>query len=202
MSNERELIMQTGEKFGEIIAQVSFDFWQDQTFRILINFESINKTEQDRIFNELEVSVLGLLILNLDNAIQTSKSDDIEAFYSMLSKASTNGFLNLYKKLNIPQKYIDEWKVLIDMRLEEYRKDFKVAQKESKSLKEIKEDPELGVIWAKVETITIDCLSHIRRGDVKPDDPLWKMLRKWFTMLEVTFDKLTLQLSTKPAAIS
>ncbi|KKP27665.1 MAG: hypothetical protein UR15_C0034G0010 [Parcubacteria group bacterium GW2011_GWA2_31_28] len=33
--------------------------------------------------------------------------------------------------------------------------------------------------WARIETITIDCLIHIRRGKVEKDDPLLKLLRQW-----------------------
>lgn len=202
MDKIEDLVSKTGEKFGEIIAQSSFDLWQNKDFRNLVNFDSISQTEQDRIFNELEVSTLGLFVLNLDNAVQNSKLDETELFYSKLSKAVIEGFLNLYKKLNLPQEAISEWRILIDMRLEEYRKDFKIALKESEKIKEVKTDPELGALWAKVETITIDCLSHIRRGDVKKEDPLWRMIRKWLTQLEVILDKLTLQLPIQPPAES
>lgn len=202
MVNEKELLLKTGEKFGEIIAHSSFELWQDKTFRDLIEFNFISQTEQDRIFNELEVSVLGLFVINLDQAVESSKSEELEIFYARLRQASIEGFLNLYKKLNLEQKHIHQWRILIDMRLEEYRKDFKVALKESKKMKEVKNDPQTGILWAKIETITIDCLSHIRRGNVKKDDPLWKMLRRWLTMLEVTFDKLTLQLSMRPPLVS
>lgn len=197
----KELVSKTGENFAQILAQFSFDFWSKSEFRKMINFDSISQTEQDRIFNELEVSVLGLFILNLDYAVEHSKTDEQEVFYSRLKRAIIDEFLNLYKKLGIEKKFVDQWRILIDMRLEEYRKDFKIALKESKTLKDV-EDDELRGVWAKVETITIDCLSHIRRGDVKEGDPLWKYLRKRFTYLEATFDKLTLQVSVQPVGKS
>lgn len=202
MLGEDELLLKTGEKFGEIIAQSSFDLWQDKNFRDLINFDSISQTEQDRIFNELEVSVLGLFVINLDQAVGSSKSEELEIFYARLRQASVEGFLNLYKKLNLEQKHIHQWRILIDMRLEEYRKDFQIALKQSKKMKELKDDSDTRILWAKIETITIDCLSHVRRGDVQEGDPLWRMIRKWLTMMEVTLDKLTLQLSMRPPAES
>lgn len=156
MENLDELLLRTGEQFGEIIAQTSFELWQENTFRNLVNFDSISQTEQDRIFNELEVSALGLFILNLDHAVESSKSQETEIFYSKLKHALVEGFLNLFKKLNIEQKHIHEWRILIDMRLEEYRRDFKVALKESKKIKEVRDDLQMQVLWAKIETITID----------------------------------------------
>lgn len=202
MLSEKELLLKTGEKFGEIIAHSSFEFWQDKTFRNLIEFNFISQTEQDRIFNELEISALGLFVINLDQAVVSAKSEELEIFYSKLRQAVVEGFLNIYKNLNLEQKYIHQWRILIDMRLEEYRKDFKVALKESKKMKEAENDPYIGILWAKIETITIDCLSHIRRGSVKEGDPIWRMLRKWLTRLEVIFDQLTLQLSVKPPVVS
>lgn len=56
---------------------------------------------------------------------------------------------------------------------------------------QIKKDDSLRTIWARIETITIDCLSHIRRGDVKEDDPLWKLLRKWIITLDAQLTPLT-----------
>jgi len=70
------------------------------------------------------------------------------------------------------------------MRFKEYREHFKAAIKESGSWKEFRGDEEGRQIWARIETITIDCLTHIRRGNVKKDDPLWKLLRKWLITLE------------------
>lgn len=202
MKDLDQLLIETGEKFGQIIGQASFDFWQDQTFRNLVNFDNLSQTEQDRIFNELEVSALGLFSLNLDQAIKSAKSNEQEMFYIKLKPALIEGFLSLFKKLGVEKQYINEWRLLIDMRLEEYRKDFEISLKESKKLKEAKDNSELQVLWAKIETISIDCLTHIRRGDVKEKDPLWRMLRRWLTGLEVTFDKLTLQLPMQPAAVS
>jgi len=58
---------------------------------------------------------------------------------------------------------------------------YKIALKEAEKMKEFeKEDKRLKFAWARIETITVDCLSHIRRGEVKEGDPLWKLLRKWF----------------------
>lgn len=202
MHSEKELLLKTGEKFGEIIANSAFELWQTKDFRNLVEFSFISQTEQDRIFNELEVSLLGLFIINLDQAVDSSESDEHEIFYAKLRQALIEGFLNIYKKLNLEQKHIHQWRILIDMRLEEYRKDFKIALKESKKMKGIQDDPQVGILWAKIETVTIDCLSHIRRRNVKEGDPLWRMLRRWLTKMEVVFDQLTLQLSTKSLAVS
>jgi len=38
--------------------------------------------------------------------------------------------------------------------------------------------------WVRIETITIDCLTHIRRGKVEKDDPLWKLIRKGLTTVD------------------
>ena len=87
--------------------------------------------------------------------------------------------------LGIESKFLKQWKDLIDMRLEEYTKDFKIGLNESTKWEEFRnEDQKMKFAWARIETITIDCLTHIRRGKVEKDDPLWKLLRKWFINLD------------------
>jgi hypothetical protein len=142
------------------------------------------------MFNELEVSVLGLFILHLDSALKTVQ-DEQKIVLSALQKDLASGFLQLLSSTGIEKKFIDQWKILIDMRLKEYREDFKTATKASEKMREFREEEALRNVWARIETITIDSLSHIRRGEVKEGDPLWKLLRKWYITLDAKLNPLT-----------
>lgn len=157
----------------QIIANGSFDFWKSKDFQKLVNFDNVSQTEQDRIFNELEVSVLGLFILK----------------YSHLEKQAIDSFLELMKEVGIEKKHLNTWKKLIDRRLKDYMEHYQIALDQTEKFKELNE-VETRVIWSRIETITIDCLSHIRRGDPIEGDPLWKLLREWFLMLDLAFEKI------------
>lgn len=186
-----EALNYTAEKLAEAVASFAFDVWSRKDFRLFVNFHNISQTEQDRIFNELEVSVLGLLTLKFDDGI-SRKDKEFGLMLEYFEDKLIEGFLNLFKNLKVEEKYVKQWKTLIDMRLKEYRKDYKVAIKESGKMKEFdKNEESLKVSWARIETITIDCLTHIRRGNVEEEDPLWKFLRKWIISLESKLAPLT-----------
>jgi len=178
-----EMFMQSGKNLAQVAASSAFEFWQRKDFRLYVDFQSLSQTEQDRMFNELEVSVLGLFTLSLDYAISIAKNE-YGQLLGILQKEITFGFLQLFLDLGTEKRFVDQWRKLIEMRFKEYREHFKAAIKESGSWKEFRGDEEGRQIWARIETITIDCLTHIRRGNVKKDDPLWKLLRKWLITLE------------------
>ena len=181
----------TADKLAEAVASFAYDVWSRKDFRLFINFHNISQAEQDRIFNELEVSILGLLILKFDDSI-SRKDKEFGLMLEYFENKLIEGFLNLFKNLKVEERYLKQWKTLIDMRLTEYRKDYKIATQESKKVKEFdKNEESLKNSWARLETITIDCLTHIRRGEVKKEDPLWKFLRKWLINLESKLAPLT-----------
>lgn len=171
----------TDEKRGvaQMIAESSFTLWKSKEFRDLINFDKIDQIEQDRIFNELEVTALGLLALYCEEFNKNKISNEI-----------IENFLDFLKKSGVDEKYIKIWRDLIAIRFDEYRKDYKIALKASKSWDDFKSDDMLHITWARIETLSIDGMSHIRRGKMEEKDPLWELLRKWLTVLDVSFSKL------------
>lgn len=187
-----KLFARASTNIAKIVASSSFEFWQRKDFRLYVDFENISQTEQDRIFNELEVSVLGLFILHFDNVIETAIAKEHKIVFSAFQKDLAPAFLQILYDTGIEKKFVDQWKTLIDMRLKEYRTDLKTALKESKKMKEFeKNEEDLRVVWSRIEAITIDCLTHIRRGNIDRDDPLWKLLRKWLITLDAQLNPIT-----------
>lgn len=178
-----KLIAGASKNLAQVVASSSFEFFQRKDFRLYVDFNNLSKLEQDRIFNELELSVLGLFILSFDHVIETTSVPEQKIVFSSLQKDLPSAFLQIFVELGIEKKFIDQWKTLIDMRLSEYRKDMKTALEESSKWREFKNEKQSQANWAQIETITIDCLSHIRRGKVEEKDPLWKLLRKWLITL-------------------
>lgn len=185
-----KLLLESSKGLAQVVASSSFEFWQRKDFRLYVKFATLDQTEQDRMFNEFEVSVLGLFILQLDRA-QGIAEPEFKKFLKTLQQEVIESFLTLFSDLGVEKQFVDQWRVLIDMRLKEYREDFQIALKESKKMKEFKGDDELRNTWARIETITIDCLTHIRRGKVEEGDPLWKLLRKWLITLDVQLHPIT-----------
>lgn len=184
------LLKESGKNLAQVAANASFDLWSRKDFRLYVDFENSTQTEQDRIFNELEVSVIGLFVLHMDQVIRIVDKEN-QVLFKNLQNDIIASFLNLFTELDIETKFINQWEMLINMRLREYRDDYKIALKEYEKAKDMEEDSDLHPVFAAIETIGIDCLTHIRRGNIEKDDPLWKLLRKWFITLDAPLTALT-----------
>lgn len=185
-----EMMTGAGRNLAQVVASSSFDFWQRKDFRLYVNFENITQTEQDRMFNELEVTILGLYTLHLDYALLVT-AKDYRIVIQALQKEIVSGFLQLFLDSGVEQKFVKQWKMLIDMRFKEYREDYNTALKKSLFMKEFKREEELRIAWARIKTMTIDCLTHIRRGKVEEKDPLWSLIRKWLITLDTSLQSFT-----------
>jgi len=174
-----ELLLKSSESLAQSIPVIAFEFWQRKDFRILVDFFRLSRTEQDRMFNELEVSIIGLFDLYLAY-INSIAPPEYKKMVEIVQKELIGSFLAFMSKNGVEKKYIEIWEKLIEIRLKEYWQHYKISLKEAAAWKEFKDDNVLRVNWARIETITIDCITHIRRGKVKKGDPLWKLLRKWF----------------------
>jgi predicted transport protein len=186
-----KMMLEAGERIAQMIASEAFELWQRKDFRIYIEFHKLDQTEQDRIFNELEVSLIGLYVLRLDQAIQNAPQEKAIAFKA-LKAGIQEGFLKFMGDQGVEQKFVNQWKLLMDIRLKKYREHLKIAMKMSEKDKNLKgKDSNLRPAWARVETIKIDCLSHIRRGKFDQHDPLWKFLTKWFITMDSRLSPIT-----------
>lgn len=179
-----KMIAGASKNLANFVAGQSFEFWERKDFRLYIEFSKLPKVEQDRIFNELEVSLLGLFILHLDNLSQNT-DEAKKLVFNALKTDLPMAFVQIMADLGIEEKYLNQWKVLIDIRLKEYREHLKITLNEFTKIPELQgEDEEAKYIYAIIQTITIDCISHIRRGKVEKNDPLWRLLRKWLISVD------------------
>ncbi len=198
-----ELYQQMGAGLANVVAQTSFMLYQKEDFRKMVTFDKISQTEQDRIFNELQVSFLGLLVLYLENLDFEIKDAKVSISPKLLRDSLVEGFLNIFKEIGIEEKFIKLWDQLIEMRLKEYHEDYQLLTKETKGMEQFKKEGEgIHKKWLRVETITLDCLSHIRRGKLKPKDPLRKCLLEWFGSTEALFSNTIKQAIFDPKAES
>ena len=154
----------------EKIAADSFSLFNKQQFRKLVNFDKLDQQEQDRIFNEILVAGLILLILMFSRLEKMAPHDIIRQFYAELQMEMHSRYSNWLKELGTSSEFTDLWKTLIKMRTEEYRRDYKEHRRE------LEKD------WQKNPWVFVTALGgykHIRRGQGKPGDPLFKIFLRW-----------------------
>lgn len=191
-----------GRGISEIIAHTAYKIWQEEKFRDMIKFKSIPQIEQDRIFNEIEIALLGLLVLYVDNLSMQIDSKNEQKLLKNFQEALIEGFLSIYHDYGVEKKFIGQWRVLIDTRLKEYRDDLRLLMTESQEMEEFKKDERFRSAWARVETITLDGLSHIRKGKWDQKDPLRKYLQEWVIGLDQVFAQSVKNMIFHPAGFS
>lgn len=190
-----ERAVEIAEKLVGLTSQSSFNFWQQKDFRGLVNFDSISQTEQDRIFNELVVTGIVFLMFILDSFVENIDVTEKKIVMSKVRDKIPDGYLKTLADIGIDRKFRRIWKKLIDMRLREYLDNRRYAKEEVMFAEKFKGKEELKDSWARIETLAIGCLFHIRRGKGKTEDHLWKMLRFWLISLEGVLQKYLGQIS-------
>jgi hypothetical protein len=185
-----KLLVDASTNLAQFVASSSYAFWERKDFRLYTEFANISQSEQDRLFNELQVSVLGLFIVHLDYIKSVTLQKEKKNIIRIIQQELKKSFLILFSDLKIDESFVKQWDKLIEMRLKEYRGDLKIALKETEGSEEFNGSEELWNTWAVIETVTIDCLSHIRRGNIEEDDPLLKLLRTWFITLDAKLNPI------------
>jgi hypothetical protein len=94
-------------------------------------------------------------------------------------------------EVDLPVKFIKTWKKLIDVRLKEYRRDYLVACREASFHQEFQgKNQVFRNVWARIETLTVVSLHHLRRGKTVSGDPLRNQLRRWLFHLNIKMAKI------------
>ena len=184
-----ELLLKSSQRIAQVIPSASFEFWERKDFRLLVDFNRLSHTEQDRMFNELEVSLIGLFDLHL-TYIASIAQPEFKKVFTLLQKELITSFISVMSQHGVELKHINIWQALIDIRLKEYWKDYRVVLKEASSWEEFAGNDAMRLHWARIETITIGCLQHIQQGNVNKNDKLWKLLRLWFITLDTNLSSL------------
>ena len=175
----------------------AFKLFQDTQFRRLASFEKLNQTEQDRIFNELVVAFVILIMLVLE-APDLRTAAEFRSYLSDLNKKIPKAHIEYLKASGVEKKYLRDWEKLINLRYEEYardRHDVRAAamQIESSGKRLDLEDLTKIQMLVPVQAVAIGCHHHICRGDTAGRDDLYKMtlesLSKFYVLIRVRFEE-------------
>lgn len=161
-------------------ANKAFRFFRDKTFRSLLSFEKKDKEEQNRIFNELTVTNLILLILMLDQKVQEAKKEDEKTYIRALREKVPEYFKNFMRRIGIPENYVKLWEGLIDMRHNEYVDDIRDMRGEFLNQNdELLQECALDNRVMLFQTIALGLYSHLMRGKIKKDDQIYRHLQPY-----------------------
>ncbi len=174
-----KLPKEVSQKITERIANSSFKIFKERRFRMWVDFNNLEQTEQDRIFNELVVTGLSLAVLMFKTAAELTTGEKSN-YLNELQIELTSRYGNWLKELGTESKCADMWKELINMRCKEYEKDFQRYKKELP-------DPQKSNPWIPV--VAFGGYHHIRRGKTEERDPLFLFLVQWVKNLAIDISK-------------
>ncbi len=184
-----QMAYETAKALLQVASVSAFQLFQDKKFHRLADFNQLNQTEQDRIFNELVVGSIVLIMLILE-APDLRVAAELRGFLSALNKKIPEAHLDYLRSLSVESKYIQQWKKLIDMRYEEYsrdRHDVRAAAMEIESSEKRLDLDDLSKIQmlVPVQTVAIGCHHHICRGNTEGRDDLFKLTLRSLSRLYV-----------------
>ena len=172
----------------------AFKLFRDKQFRQLAGFGQISQTEEDRIFNELVVASVVLIMLVLE-APDLRVAEEFKGYLSKLIKKIPKAHLDYLKESGVKsKKHLKEWKKLIDMRYKEYARDkhdVRAAAMQIESSEKGLDLDDLSKIQmlVPVQAVAIGCHHHICRGKTDGQDDLFKLtlraLSKFYVQLRV-----------------
>ncbi|MDO8469461.1 MAG: hypothetical protein Q7S84_00380 [bacterium] len=165
-----------------------FSVFHNRTFRDVVKFDALSTTERDRMFNELVTAGMCLTLLCLDFA-DALVPPEAYHFWRGVRKLAPEEFESHLVGHGIAPSHAAGFRKLIGMRYEEYEeltreveKVWDVEEPQFQSLPTVAAKRSV----ARVHAIAIGATDHIRRGKMKPRDPLVDFLRSW--LLELNED--------------
>lgn len=172
----------TAAGFAQGAAGSAFDLFRDKAFRQMACLEQLSQTEQDRIFNELVVSYLVLIMLMLE-APDLRVPGEFRHYLAALKERIPKAYVDYLKNLGIENRHLEDWKKLISMRYEEYardRHDVRAAAMQIESSEKPLDLDGLSKIQmlVPVQAVAIGCHHHVCRGDTQGRDELFKQTLK------------------------
>lgn len=161
----------------------AFELFRDKKFRNLAHFNSLDQTEQDRIFNELILAFHTLIVLTLE-APDLRVKNDFKEYLQLLKEETPKAYLAQLQELGVENEHLKLWKKLFKMRYEEYSSDRLKAREaamivESRDKELTGKDLEDITLFLPVPSVAIGCHYHICRQKVKGRDELFKLTIKW-----------------------
>ena len=163
----------------QIAAHQAFQLFRDKDFRRLANFDILSQVEQDRIFNELVVAYVVLVILVLE-APDLRVPDEFRDYLANLHGKIPKAYLDYLKTLGVEAEHLRTWEKLIGLRYDEYAKDrheVRAAAMQVESSEKALNLDDLSKIQmlVPVQTVAIGCHHHVCRGETQGRDDLFKL---------------------------
>jgi len=154
----------------------------DKEFRRMADLERLSQVEQDRIFNELVVAFLVLIMLLLE-APDLRVPRELRNYLADLNKRISEAYVDHLKTLGVETHHLRDWEKLIAMRFDEYARDRHEVRGAAMQMESAKKGLDLDglsriQLLVPLQAVSIGCHHHICRGNTAGRDDLFKQILK------------------------
>ncbi len=188
--DERPIIATADHILHHIILTLGFKVFTDVKFRELAGFEKLSIEEHDRIFNEIQMAWICLVLFYI-NAVKSLVPLSDYHFWQDVAQRIPGGFKAILMGYGADEHNAKLMAQLIDLRYKEYElladSVWEISDDKNPEFKSL--TPHMKRVGACMQAIAVGTVGHIRRGELKQGDPLIKFLVEQLLNLEKKIDK-------------
>jgi len=172
----------TAADLSQAAAASAYQLFCDKQFRRMAGFERLSQVEQDRIFNELVVAFLALIMLLLE-APDLRAPRELRNYLAELNTRIPEAYVEHLKSLGVDPDHLRDWEKLISMRYEEYARDKHEVRGAAMQIESAEKTLDLDSLskiqlLVPVQAVSIGCHHHSCRGNTAGRDELFKQILK------------------------
>jgi hypothetical protein len=186
----------TAAGLSQAAATSAYELFCDKEFRRTAGLERLSQGEQDRIFNELVVAFLVLIMLLLE-APDLRVPRELRNYLAGLNKRIAEAYVENLKSLGVVTNHLRDWEKLISMRYEEYARDKHEVRAAAMQIESAEKSLDLAglskiQLLVPVQAVSIGCHHHICRGKTDGRDGLFtqifKTLSKFYVEVRIRLE--------------
>jgi hypothetical protein len=172
----------TAAGLSQAAAASAYELFSGKEFRRMADLERLSQVEQDRIFNELVVAFLVLIMLLLE-APDLRVPREFRNCLADLNKRISKAHVDHLKTLGVETNHLRDWERLISTRYEEYARDRHEVRAAAMQIESAEKSLDLDrlsriQLLVPVQAVSIGCHHHICRGTTDGQDDLFKQILK------------------------
>ena len=177
-----QMVEVTAAGLSQTAAASAYELFCGKEFRRIAGLERLSQGEQDRIFNELVVSFLVLIMLLLE-APDLRVPREFRNYLADLNKRISEAHVEELRTLGVETNHLRDWEKLISMRYEEYARDKHEMRGAAMQIESAEKRLDLDglsriQLLVPVQTVSIGCHHHICRSNTDGQDDLFKQILK------------------------
>jgi hypothetical protein len=186
----------TATGLSQLAAASAYQLFCDKEFRQMAALGRLTQGEQDRIFNELVVAFIVLIMLLLE-APDLRVPPELRNYLADLNKRIPEAYVANLKTLGVKTNHLRDWEKLISMRYEEYARDKHEVRAAAMQIESAEKSLDLDglskiQLLVPVQVVSIGCQHYVCRGNATGQDDLFKQslksLSKFYVELRIRLE--------------